>query len=86
MATRGRRRNFTVRIVFIPAFDRPRPWEVVDWDEVVAGELAEVTSPQEARLEEGLGSPCVVTPDPERAGSDGLIQLRATVPFAGDRR
>lgn len=78
--------NFTVRIVFIPAFDRLRPWEVVDRDEFVAGEPADVTTPQVARLEQALCSPYVVTPDPERAGSDEVIQQRTTVPFAGGQR
>jgi hypothetical protein len=35
---------------------------------------------------EALCSSYVVTPDPERAGSDEQIQVSGTVDFAGDRR
>jgi hypothetical protein len=78
--------NFTVQIVFVPAFDRPHRWDLVDWDDLVTGVLAEITSSQEARLVEALCSSYVVTPDPERAGSDEQIQVIGTVDFAGDRR
>jgi hypothetical protein len=78
--------NFTARIVFAPAFDRPHRWGLVNWDDHVAGELAEITSSQRARLAEALCCSYVVTPDTERAGSDDQIQVRGTVAFAGDRR